>query len=327
MLSSKPSNAFFKWLSESNGAVYSDLQNDIHRYQEGDLPKTSVRIIRLIYSQGQTQEIVENWLSNIGSICYVCRLERTVTLLGIEVAICESENFGDLSVLSGCDDLIVFEVKKRLPSLNQPGLLVMDMDSTAIQIECIDELAERAGVGKAVSEITELAMQGELDFEQSLRKRVGLLKGLNESVINELCNALPLTAGLIDIVTVLKSYGWHIAVASGGFTPFVQHLKDTLGLDAAYANNLVVEKGNVTGELSGEIVDAEFKAHVVDILESRYKVEHGQIIAIGDGANDIPMLNSSGFGIGYFPKLQLKVVADACIEKFDLRVLLFFLSK
>ncbi len=326
MLDRTPNNAFFKWVNESNDAIFGGYKSNIHRYQEGCLLVTPTRIIRLIYSQGQTEEIVEIWLSKLETDSYVCNLVRAVTLFGIEIAIIGDSDFGDMSVLNDCDDLVVFDIKTQLPSLSQRGLLVMDMDSTAIQIECIDELAKRAGVGKEVSKITELAMEGKLDFEQSLRQRVKKLAGLDALSIKELCTTLPLSSGLIEMIAELKSHGWHIAVASGGFIPFVQYLKDSLHLDAAYANNLVIKNNVVSGELMGDIVDAEYKAEVVSELGNKYNIDQGQKVAIGDGANDIPMLKRSDFGIAYYPKAQLKEIADACIEKLDLRVLVFLLS-
>ncbi|WP_133405802.1 phosphoserine phosphatase SerB [Parashewanella tropica] len=204
------------------------------------------------------------------------------------------------------------------PKLKHKGVLLMDMDSTAIQIECIDELAKLAGIGDRVSEVTELAMQGHLDFEESLRQRVALLEGLDASVIQQLCNELPLTQGLESMVKELKAYGWVVAVASGGFMPFVNHLKGKLGLDGAFANELEIIDGKLTGKVIGKVVDAQAKADILKALAEQHEVAMSQTVAVGDGANDIPMMKAAELGIAFYAKPAVQQQAQVSINHLGL---------
>ncbi|MFA0520579.1 phosphoserine phosphatase SerB, partial [Vibrio sp. 10N.222.55.E8] len=160
-----------------------------------------------------------------------------------------------------------------VPDLSKPGLIVMDMDSTAIQIECIDEIAKRAGVGELVSDITERAMQGELDFEQSLRQRVGALKGADEAILEQVRQSLPFMPDLVELVNTLNKLGWKTAIASGGFTYFSDYLKDTLNLDHAQSNTLEIVDGKLTGEVLGDVVSAQTKADILVELADEYELE------------------------------------------------------
>ncbi|MBT1443464.1 phosphoserine phosphatase SerB [Shewanella sp. JM162201] len=258
----------------------------------------------------------------------VAVLQRHNALFGLEVLTDDGN-----AVASACNAVAAaneaalecFVLTSALARLSVPGLLVMDMDSTAIKIECIDELAAMAGVGEAVAEVTERAMQGELDFEQSLRLRVSKLAGADAAIIDDLCSRLPLMEGLTEMLAELKSHGWRLALASGGFTPFVGHLKAQLGLDAAFANELVIVDGKLTGEVTGTVVDAKYKADVVSRLGAEYGMGDGQCLAIGDGANDIPMVQRADFGIAFHAKPKLAAAAKACINTLDLRVLPFLL--
>ena len=172
-------------------------------------------------------------------------------------------------------------------------LICFDMDSTLIQTECIDELAERAGVGEQVKAITERAMRGEIDFKESFTERVALLKGLDESVMKEIAENLPITEGVERLMFVLKHYGYKIAILSGGFTYFGEHLKRKFGIDYVYANELEIEDGKLTGRYLGEIVDGKRKAELLRLLAQVEKVDIAQTIAVGDGANDLPMLSTA----------------------------------
>ncbi|OMQ01015.1 phosphoserine phosphatase, partial [Haemophilus influenzae] len=182
------------------------------------------------------------------------------------------------------------------PKLSQAGLLVMDMDSTAIQIECIDEIAKLVGVGELVSAITESAMRGELDFEQSLRRRVSTLKGAPESILQQVRENLPLMSGLIETIQTLQKYGWKTAIASGGFTYFADYLKALLQLDFAASNQFDIEDGKLTGLVKGDVVDAQYKAKTLQRLLEEYGIDSQYSIAIGDGANDLAMMNVAGLG-------------------------------
>lgn len=212
------------------------------------------------------------------------------------------------------------------PTLAQPGLLVMDMDSTAIQIECIDEIAKLAGVGEQVAAVTARAMNGELDFVQSLRQRVATLAGAPASVLTEVLAALPLMPGLTELVKHLQQHSWHVAIASGGFTYFTEALQQQLKLDATYANQLEIIDDKLTGKLLGDIVDANRKAEVVAELAGRYKISATQTIAIGDGANDLPMLAKASLGVAFHAKPKVQAAAKAAITKGSLLQLLYLVA-
>ncbi|QSX41688.1 phosphoserine phosphatase SerB [Shewanella cyperi] len=296
--------------------------SSLQQHAEADAPEGQV--LRLVWQrEGLTTEIMARLVASAGQIVSVALLERQSGLLGLELVL---KDAGELpGHLAALDGLECFLLSSKLPRLGEPGLLVMDMDSTAIKIECIDELAAMAGVGAEVAEVTERAMQGELDFEQSLRARVGKLKGADADIITRLCDNLPLMEGLEAMVAELKSHNWKLVLASGGFTPFVGHLKTLLGLDAAFANELVIEDGKLVGEVTGKVVDAQFKADVVGRMGEEWQIPAGQRVAIGDGANDIPMVNAADLGIAFHAKPKLAAAADAAIRSLDLRVLPFLL--
>ena len=212
------------------------------------------------------------------------------------------------------------------PKLSQAGLLVMDMDSTAIQIECIDEIAKLAGVGELVSAITERAMRGELDFEQSLRRRVGTLKGAPESILQQVRENLPLMPGLVETIQTLQKYGWKTAIASGGFTYFADYLKALLQLDFAASNQFDIEDGKLTGLVKGDVVDAQYKAKTLQRLLEEYSIDSQHSIAIGDGANDLAMMNVAGLGVAFHAKPKVQQQAQIVINFADLTALLCLLS-
>ncbi|BBF07941.1 phosphoserine phosphatase [Haemophilus influenzae] len=212
------------------------------------------------------------------------------------------------------------------PKLSQAGLLVMDMDSTAIQIECIDEIAKLAGVGELVSAITESAMRGELDFEQSLRRRVGTLKGAPESILQQVRENLPLMSGLVETIQTLQKYGWKTAIASGGFTYFADYLKALLQLDFAASNQFDIEDGKLTGLVKGDVVDAQYKAKTLQHLLEEYGIDSRHSIAIGDGANDLAMMNVAGLGVAFHAKPKVQQQAQIVVNFADLTALLCLLS-
>ena len=212
------------------------------------------------------------------------------------------------------------------PKLSQSGLLVMDMDSTAIQIECIDEIAKLAGVGELVSAITESAMRGELDFEQSLRRRVGTLKGAPENILQQVREHLPLMPGLVETIQTLQKYGWKTAIASGGFTYFANYLKELLQLDFAASNQFDIEDGKLTGLVKGDVVDAQYKAKTLQRLLEEYGIDSKHSIAIGDGANDLAMMNVAGLGVAFHAKPKVQQQAQIVVNFADLTALLCLLS-
>lgn len=210
--------------------------------------------------------------------------------------------------------------------LSQPGLLVMDMDSTAIQIECIDEIAVLAGVGVEVAAVTARAMNGELDFAQSLRQRVATLKDAPELILQQVLDAVPLMPGLTALVSHLQQQQWQVAIASGGFTFFTDALKQRLDLTATFANVLEIKDGTLTGQVLGEIVDAKRKAAVVAELSTQFGLASSQTVAIGDGANDLPMLNKAALGVAFHAKPKVQAEAKAAIRQGSLLQLLYLLE-
>ncbi|MEW6994396.1 phosphoserine phosphatase SerB [Colwelliaceae bacterium MEBiC 14330] len=214
----------------------------------------------------------------------------------------------------------------QVPTLNEHGLLVMDMDSTTIEIECIDEIAKLAGVGAQVAEVTERAMQGELDFAQSLHQRVATLADSPESILSDVAKNIPLMAGLENLITELKKHHWRIAIASGGFTYFADHLKDKLKLDAAFANTLEIIDGKLTGKVLGDVVDAQVKADSLAILSKEYQIPKNQTVAMGDGANDLVMMAAASFGVAFHAKPIVLEQADSTINQQGLDCLLHWLA-
>ncbi len=215
---------------------------------------------------------------------------------------------------------------ENVPSLAEPGLLVMDMDSTTIEIECIDEIAKLAGTGELVSEVTERAMLGELDFAQSLHQRVATLEGSSEKILADVAKDIPLMPGLENLIRELKKYNWRIAIASGGFTYFADHLKELLKLDAAFANQLEIVDGKLTGKVLGSVVDAQVKADSLAILSERYQINKNQTVAMGDGANDLVMMSAAAFGVAFHAKPIVLAQADSSIHQQGLDCLLHWLS-
>lgn len=214
----------------------------------------------------------------------------------------------------------------KIPHLRTPGLLVMDMDSTAIQIECIDEIARLAGTGEMVAEVTERAMRGELDFTASLRQRVGTLEGADAQILGQVRDALPLMPGLVQLVLKLETLGWKVAIASGGFTFFADYLRDKLRLTAAVANELEIINGRLTGQVIGDIVDANYKAMTLRRLADEHQIPGTQTVAIGDGANDLPMIKAAGLGIAYHAKPKVNEQTEVTIRHADLMGVFCILS-
>ena len=205
-------------------------------------------------------------------------------------------------------------------------LICFDMDSTLIRTEVIDELADRAGVGDKVREITERAMRGEIDFRESFRERVALLKGLDVSVMEDIANNLPITEGVDRMMTILKRVGYKTAILSGGFTYFGNYLRSRFGFDYVYANELEVEDGKLTGRYTGEIVDGQRKAELLRLLCQFENIDIQQSVAVGDGANDLPMLNIAGLGIAFHAKPKVRATASQAISTVGLDGILYFLG-
>jgi len=205
-------------------------------------------------------------------------------------------------------------------------LVAFDMDSTLIAAEVIDELAKAAGVGGKVAAITESAMRGEIDFKESLRRRLRLLKGLSADTLETVANRIPLNDGAERLIANLKRFGYKIAIISGGFTYFGQRLQERLGIDYVFANELEIKDGVLTGEVVGDIVDAAKKADVLRMIAEREGLSLQQVIAVGDGANDLPMLGIAGLGIAYHAKPVVKKGAGQAISTLGLDSILYLVG-
>jgi len=200
------------------------------------------------------------------------------------------------------------------------------MDSTLIQAEVIDELARKAGVYDKVSEITESAMRGEIDFDESFKQRVALLEGLEESVMKEIAESLPVTEGAERLFKTLKKYGYRTAILSGGFTYFGNYLKSKLGIDYVFANDLEIKDGKLTGKHFGDIINGQKKAELIKLIAFKEDIHMAQVIAVGDGSNDLPMLREAGLGIAFHAKPKVKASAKHAISTIGLDAILYLLG-
>lgn len=248
----------------------------------------------------------------------------------------------ELSVRGSLDDAAKSAMQERFMNLSDMGLdvsfqkddiyrrsrrlICFDMDSTLIETEVIDELAERAGVGDRVRAITASAMRGEIDFRESFTQRVALLKGLDVSVMEDIARRLPITEGLERMMTILKRVGYKTAILSGGFTYFGNYLRQKYGFDYVYANELEIEDGRLTGRFTGEVVDGRRKAELLRLLCQFEEINLAQSVAVGDGANDLPMLSIAGLGIAFHVKPKVKATARQSISTIGLDGILYFLG-
>lgn len=205
------------------------------------------------------------------------------------------------------------------PILSERGMAVFDMDSTLIDMECIDVIAVSAGRGEQVAAITERAMQGEIDFVQSLQERVSLLKGVHLETLDMIRDELPVMQGAAELLSALREHRWRTVLVSGGFTWFADELARRFHFDVVVSNFLDFDDNDrLTGKLGGKIVDAQVKADTLAQLTAQYGLPRSQVMAVGDGANDIPMLQAAGFGVAFMAKPALREVADYCLDDKDL---------
>ncbi len=312
--------------------TYSDLPSEVNQWPSLPLSLSGDEIMPLDYRAGHT-----GWLL-YGRGLDKQALSRFQRKLGSPLVVVTAWCIGDYQVIRLAGTLPVraksvsdnsgldIAPLGNIPHLRSPGLLVMDMDSTAIEIECIDEIAKLAGVGEEVSEITERAMRGELDFSESLKRRVATLRGADEAILAQVRESLPLMPGLQQMVSELHELGWHVAIASGGFTYYADHLRDTLNLVSASANQLEIKEGRLTGEVLEPIVDAKYKAETLLSLAESLEIPIAQTVAIGDGANDLKMIQAAGLGIAYHAKPKVFAQAKIGIRHADLMGVMCILS-
>ena len=206
------------------------------------------------------------------------------------------------------------------------GLVLFDLDSTLIEEETIDELAKLAGVEEEVKNITKEAMNGKIDFEESLKRRVALLKGLPTGEVKELISRLKLTKGAKETIKELKNRGYVVGVISGGFTIATDKVKRDLDLDYAYSNELIIKEGKLTGEVNGRVMGPTSKGDILEEIAKKEKIDLKDSFVVGDGANDISMFKRAGFKIAFCAKDVLKRNADISIDKRDLREILRYVK-
>ena len=312
--------------------TYSDLPENIQYWQGLPLSLNGCEVVPLDYNAGKTgwiiygkklnKTLLSKFQRQLAMPMVVVSSWKIKTYQIVRIAGVMPKKAKSISLSLGIDVAPI----DNLPSLHSPGLLVMDMDSTAIGIECIDELAKLQGVGEQVAAVTELAMRGELDFATSLRKRVATLTGAPQDILEQVKKALPLTPGLTCLVKELHKKNWHVAIVSGGFTYFADHLKQKLKLVAAHANELEIKKGQLTGKVIGQIVDAKYKARTLQQLAASLDIPIEQTVAIGDGANDLMMIRIAGLGVAYHGKPKVIEKARISINYADLTGLWCILS-
>lgn len=315
-----------------NSLTWCDLPSDVSLWPGLPLSLSGDEVMPLDYHAGRT-----GWLLYGRKLDKDC-LTALQHKLGAAMVIVSAWRVEDYQVIRLAGSLTPRALKLaheagldvaplgRIPHLKTPGLLVMDMDSTAIEIECIDEIAKLAGSGALVAEVTERAMRGELDFTASLRQRVATLKDADANILRQVRDELPLMPGLTSLVQKLHAMGWHVAIASGGFTYFAEYLRDTLHLSAIVANTLEIRDGKLTGEVTGDIVDAQYKADTLKALATRFEIPPEQTVAIGDGANDLLMIGASALGIAYHAKPKVNEKTEVTIRHADLMGVFCILS-
>jgi phosphoserine phosphatase len=315
-----------------NSLTYCDLPSAIHQWPGLPLSLSGDEVMPLDYRAGHT-----GWLL-YGRKLDKVSISRFQSSLGRAMVIVSAWMVEDYQVvrLAGSLTPDVVQLAERfefditplhkVPHMRTPGLLVMDMDSTAIEIECIDEIAKLAGVGEQVAEVTERAMRGELDFAASLRQRVGTLQGADANILLKVRETLPLMPGLKTMVARLQELGWHVAIASGGFTYYADYLRQQLDLVSIAANELEIYDGKLTGKVVGPIVDAQYKADTLLALAAKLGIAKEQTVAIGDGANDLKMMAVAGMGIAFHAKPKVYQQAEVSIRHADLIGVLCILS-
>lgn len=316
-----------------NTLLFNDLPENVDSWEGLPLSLNGCEVVPLDYNAGKTgwiiygkklnKTLLSTFQYKLATPIVIVSSWKIKTYQVVRIAGVKPKNAQEIANGLGIDISVI----DNLPTLQSEGLLVMDMDSTAIAIECIDEIAKKHGVGEQVSKITEQAMRGEIDFSTSLRKRVATLKNADISILESIKAQLPITPGLPFIIRELHKRNWKIAIVSGGFTFFANYLQDKFKLDAVYANELdMTNAGKLTGKVKGEIVDAKFKAKTLQNLAHQLKIPIEQTVAIGDGANDLMMIRIAGLGVAYHGKPKVVQKAKISINYADLTGLICILS-
>ncbi|HDL8433106.1 phosphoserine phosphatase SerB [Yersinia enterocolitica] len=316
----------------SNSLTYCDLPAEIYQWPGLPLSLSGDEVMPLDYRAGHTgwllygrkldKKRITDFQRQLGAAMVIVSAWCVEDYQVIRLAGSLTPRIKTLADESGLDVAPL----GAIPHLRTPGLLVMDMDSTAIQIECIDEIAKLAGVGEEVAAVTERAMQGELDFSASLRQRVATLKGADANILKQVRDELPLMPGLTSLVRKLQALDWHVAIASGGFTYYAEYLRDKLRLVEVAANELEIKDGKLTGKVLGPIVDAQYKADTLLKLAEKLNISVAQTVAIGDGANDLKMMQAAGLGLAFHAKPKVYAKAKVAIRHGDLLSVLCILS-
>lgn len=336
-------------LDEDDGNLISPLNDSLAKYAEERGYKLAICPWKTDSNSEASyphRSVVTLLCSTFSSAAFL-EITKTFSDLDINILRIEQLDSGDIHVLEfiigtrkahSTEDvlnaLVLFKENNRVDIAVQEEtyfrrnkrLIVFDADMTFLQCEVIDELGKLAGQGERISNITRQAMSGKMDFKSALRERVRLLKGLPEKALEELSDNLPLTAGAENLVRILKHLGYKIALVSGGFDYFINKLCQRYDLDYGIANQLKIENGLVTGELEGEIIDAQAKENVLISLAKKEGFSLRQVVAVGDGANDIKMLAKAGLGIAFNAKPIVQRQAQASINLHDLKLILYFLG-
>ena len=325
-------NTLFSTLNDHNSHTASSLSQVVGSSHNNMTFTHTLTVI----GQAVTPYLIEGVLNKLKDVftptslafhhLHQCLGEDVIEIQGT-LAHADLENIkpllGDVSASYNLD----IGLQASRPSLSKPGLLVMDMDSTVIEIECIDEIAKLAGVGEQVAEVTAKAMRGEIAFNDSLTNRVACLEGVPVAHLDRIRDSIPIMPGIQRLLTELKKNNWKLAIASGGFTFFADHLKQRLGLDFAISNTLAIEGDKLTGKVEGEIVNADVKARTVKTLADKWEIPFSQTVAMGDGANDLVMMAESALGVACHGKPLVNEKADVAIRIGSLHSLLYFLDK
>lgn len=276
-------------------------------------------IIIALQIQSNTAEVVAN--------AYHCTFDKMVVNISCHIDDADIATGALNSRLKLLSEALFIDVfLKPAVSFENQGLAVFDMDSTLIEMECIDEIAKLAGVGDAVSKVTELAMQGEIAFAESLHHRVACLNGVNLNALLSIRKRLPFMPGFVSLIDELKRRGWKIAIASGGFTYFADYIKVLFELDYAFSNTLEVKDNKLTGKVVGKVIDAQSKADVLQKLAKENNIPIANTIAVGDGANDLIMMSVAGTGVAFKAKPKVQAQAANSIRFSGLEAVLYLLG-